>query len=245
MSFRESCKPVSIFKNVLQAFSQFVYPSFCLHCGCPINGQPFCSTCLGQLEPIELEERCPYCFSSDYQPEKRVCYPCFMDRPLLKRRAAVFEYQGVAATLLLKMKYGNQPYLAKGAGAFLAMQFLRLEWPFPDLIVPVPLTLVHRISRGYNQSFLLAEALGTFLNRPTKKILSRRWLDQSQARMSKEQRLDLEAEAFSLNKKIDIQDKVILLVDDVITTGRTMQCCAENLSQGFPKAIYGISLCMS
>ncbi len=51
------------------------------------------------------------------------------------------------------MKYSNQPYLAKGAGAYLAVQLMNLEWPMPDVIVPVPLTLVHCISRGLQPKF--------------------------------------------------------------------------------------------
>ena len=200
-------------------------------------------SCAAQLDLIDPQERCPYCFSADYDPKQRVCYPCYVEAPVFKRCAAAFDYQGPAASLVLKMKYANQPYLAKGAGAYLAIQHMNLHWPKPDLIVPVPLTLVHRISRGYNQSLLLAESLGNILKCPVQEVLCRRWLDYSQAGMSKAQRLKLEPDSFSLKKRIDIRDKVILLVDDVMTSGRTLNCCAETLYTGFPKAVYGLSLC--
>jgi ComF family protein len=232
-------------KNLWEAFLQFVYPSFCLHCADPTRHGAgiFCLSCTSQLELINPLERCPYCFSADFDAERRICYPCFMEAPSFKRSAAVFDYQGPAATLVLKMKYAHQSYLADGAGAYLAMQFMQLDWPMPDLIVPVPLTLVHRISRGYNQSLLLAESLGKIINRPVQQILRRRSLDYSQAGMSKEQRLKLGSEAFSIKKHSDIRDKVILLVDDVMTTGQTMDCCAKVLYQGLPQAVYVISLC--
>lgn len=166
-----------------------------------------------------------------------------MELPLLKKCAAAFDYQGPAATLVLKMKYANQPYLAKGAGGFLAVQAMRLEWPLPDLIIPVPLTLVHQISRGYNQSLLLAESLGAILQRPVRQVLRRKLLDYSQAGMTKKQRMQLDGGTFSLKKNLDIKDKVIWIVDDVMTTGRTMNCCAEALYAGYPREVYGLLLC--
>ncbi len=227
------------------AFINFIYPSFCLHCGKRISSHEhhFCKTCILQLELIDPKERCPYCFSSDYDPEKRVCYPCFMEKPSFKRCAAAFDYQGPAASLVLKMKYANQPWLAKGTGAYMAVQWIRLEWPMPDFIVPVPLTLVHTISRGYNQSLLLAQSMSHIIKCPILPILRRRLLDYSQAGMTKNQRLKLAENAFSLKKHVDIRDKVILLIDDVMTSGKTMNCCAETLYTGFPKAVYGLTLC--
>ncbi|QLH36777.1 MAG: hypothetical protein HWD61_12055 [Parachlamydiaceae bacterium] len=87
---------------------------------------------------------------------------------------AVFDYQGPAATIVLKMKNANQPYLAKGAGAYLAFQLMHMGWPLPDTLVPVPLTLAHQISRGYNQSLLLANQVGKILQRPVQNILKRK-----------------------------------------------------------------------
>ncbi len=232
-------------KQVLFAFLEFIYPSLCLHCSTAIasNKGLFCVSCAELLDIVNPEERCPYCFSEDYDPKQRVCYPCFMESPCVKRCAAVFDYNGPAATLVIKMKYANQPYLAKGGGAYLALQLLRLGWPLPDFIVPVPLTLVHQISRGYNQSLLLAESLGGIIERPVVEVLSRRWLEHSQAGLSKLQRFELDSDSFSLKKHIDIRDKTLLLVDDVMTTGKTMNCCAEVLYSGFPKSVYGLALC--
>lgn len=233
--------------QLFAAFVNFIYPSACLHCTIPIgHGEGyFCQNCIAQFELINPEERCPYCFSADYDPKQRVCYPCFMEAPVFKRSAAAFDYHGPAAALVQKMKYANQPYLAKGVGAYMAVQMLKLEWPMPDLIVPVPLTLVHRISRGYNQSLLLAESLGSILKCPVQEVLRRRWLDHSQAGMSRKQRLGLEPDAFSLRKGIDIRDKVILLIDDVMTTGQTLNCCAEILYEGYPTAVYALTFCRS
>lgn len=235
---------MSNFPKVFSAFTNFVYPNQCLHCSVlKTESAIFCSSCTAQLEMINPKERCPSCFSADFDSVSLVCYTCFVDPPLLKKQAATFDYLGPAASLVTHLKYSNQPYLAKGAGAYMAIQWMNLGWPLPDLIVPVPLTLTHFISRGYNQSLLLAEAIGSILQCPVKKILKRRLWDYSQAGMSKKIRQELDMEAFKCKNSVDISDKIILLVDDVMTTGLTLKRCAEVLYEGYPSAVYGLTFC--
>ena len=96
------------------------------------------------------------------------------------------------------MKYENQFYLAKGAGAFLAKQFLDLNWPFPDVIIPIPLTFTHFLDRGYNQSELMANALGKIINCPVKNFLCRKNEGYSQASLSYQERMLLKENTFYL-----------------------------------------------
>lgn len=232
-------------KKLLSTFISFVYPPTCIHCRkmTAYDAGSFCPSCIEQLEIVQIEDRCPYCFSSDYDNEKRICYPCFVEKPVLKKVAAAFDYIGPAASLVTKMKYANQPYLAKGAGAYMAIQFLELKWPEPDYIIPVPLIFSHQLTRGYNQSLLLAQSLGKILQKPVKDVLGRRLLDVSQAGMNRKQRVKLTSQSFYLKKALDLQDKTILLIDDVYTTGRTLNCCAEVLYEAFPTNVYGLTLC--
>lgn len=232
-------------KHCSKALLYLVFPPICLHCGDPIEEKSliFCCDCLGRLEPIDPLERCPYCFSADFYLEKKVCPECFRCTPLLNRIAAAFDYIGPAADLVKEMKYGNRPYLAKGAAAYMAAQFYRLDWPTPDYIIPVPLPLTRWIQRGYNQSHLLAESLSKFLNRPLLNGLHRICGDFSQAGLSREQRMALSPSSFRFTKKVNLEDKCLLLVDDVMTTGSTLRCCAEILLEECPKSIYGLTVC--
>ena len=232
-------------KEVYSAFANFIYPSHCLHCSLRIRHSlgVFCELCSHQLELLSLVDRCPICFGEDFDKSQEICYTCFLHPPVLKRCAAVFDYTGPAASLIKQMKYGNQPYLARGIGAYLAVQWLKLNWPLPDLIVPVPLTLTHRLSRGYNQSLLIAQSMNLILGSKVKSIIRRSLFDTSQAGLNKRERLHLNAESFSLKGKADVRDQVILIVDDVITTGKTLHSCAEALNEGFPKSIYGLAFC--
>jgi ComF family protein len=141
------------------------------------------------------------------------------------------------------MKYGGQPYLAKGAAAYLVLQLDALEWPLPDVIVPVPISFFRRFDRGYNQSLLLAQALGALIDRPIADVLHRTSSRFSQASLSRKLRMDLSAESFTLSKKGKIEDQIVLVIDDVATTGSTLRCCAETLQARHPAKIYGLTLC--
>lgn len=197
------------------------------------------------MEEINPEERCNYCFGPDITCERKVCSSCVQNPPVWQRAASALDYDGPAVSLITAMKYGNQPYIAKGAAALMASQFSKLNWPFPDLIVPVPIPFTRWIQRGYNQSWYLAKTLGEMIERPVCKALKRRSGDYSQAGLSSKQRKELGPDSFYLVKKGYLEDKTILLVDDVMTTGTTLRCCAEVLLEGYPNNIYVLTACRS
>lgn len=202
-----------------------------------------CDPCQEQLQLVDWKERCPYCFTADFEVENRVCTACRENPPLLNRVAAAFDYIGPGASLIRHLKYSGKPYLAKGCAAYLAAQFLELDWPMPDVIIPVPITFTHWFERGYNQSRLLADHLGEILNKPVQEAIKRKSGEYSQAGLSKKQRLQLGSSQFSIKKDQQLQDKCLLLIDDVMTTGSTMRKCAEVLLQDCPASIYGLTVC--
>jgi ComF family protein len=125
----------------------------------------------------------------------------------------------------------------------MAMQFIDLGWPIPDLIVPVPISWTHWLGRGYNQSLLLAEVISSILGSPVKDIIKRQSGDYSQAGLSRSSRLKLSKGNFSLKPNADVADRVVLLIDDVMTTGSTLRRCAEQLLIQCPREIYALTLC--
>lgn len=141
------------------------------------------------------------------------------------------------------MKYGDQPHLAKGAGAFLAMQFIQLQWPIPDLVIPVPMSFTHWFDRGYNQSELLARQFAQIIGVPCQNGLKRHSGDYSQAGLTLTQRKELNSERFCLRENQNLTDKTILLVDDVMTSGSTLRKCAEVLFEMYPQSIYALTFC--
>lgn len=233
-----------IIKAIGRSFSHLLFPKLCLCCSDYISSEGYlCENCLLQLQLINPSERCPLCFSMEYCPEQLSCAFCKQQPPLLQGIAAAFDYMGPAASLVRKLKYGQQPYLAKGAGAFMAAQFLELDWPMPDWIIPVPISTMHYWQRGYNQSLLLAQHLANILQAPVCDALKRHSGDYSQAGLDREQRINLNRTSFALKKGISLCDSTLLLIDDVMTTSRTLRCCAEVLLDGYPAKIYALALC--
>lgn len=241
---------VPVFTAALKAagksFVDLIYPPFCLHCNESLRSTSplFCDLCLELFVPIDSTQRCPYCFSADFSSESGPCCAlCRKTPPHWDRLAAVFEYEGPASSLVKRMKYGGQFYLAKGIGAYLAAYLIGLEWPLPDYIIPMPMASFKKLERGYNQSKLLADVVGELLNRPVKDVLTRLNGDFSQAALSVKDRMQLNSEAFSLKNDTDLYDKNILLIDDVVTTGSTLKCCCEVLRGSCPAHIYALSFC--
>ncbi|MBB64934.1 MAG: hypothetical protein CMO81_07695 [Waddliaceae bacterium] len=203
----------------------------------------FCSRCSEHLDLINPDERCQVCFQE--WEGKNVCLDCQKKPGVFQSIAAAMEYQFPATMIIHKMKYQGFPEIAQGAGAFLALQFYRLSWPIPDYIVPVPIPFSRKLFRGYNQSFLLAETLGTYLQRPVVHALKRYGGELPQAAMGRKSRLNLNHEAFALTNKTYIKDATVLLVDDVLTTGSTLNSCGTLLRRLYPKALYAMTLCIA
>lgn len=236
----------TILNDVARSFADLLWPPLCTHCRGSLEiGNPiFCSRCLAALELIKPSERCPLCFSFDFSKElQKCCDGCAKRRRTTARIASVFDYEGPAAALIKQLKYGGQAHLAKGAGAWLAAQFLILGWPLPDAVVPMPIAFLRKWERGYNQSLLLAESFAAVIGAPVKDILIRKSGDFSQAGLNQEQRSRLSSASFDVRKGADLHGQCVLIIDDVMTTGTSIECCAETLQSLFPKSIYGLTLC--
>lgn len=236
-----------MFEMFIKSCLDLIYPPLCLHCNETLytENQLLCTHCFDLLELIDIKLHCPACFTLKPAIKKHFCLTCATKKSSLTSLGAAFEYKGAAATLIKGFKYGNKPYLAGGLAGFMAAQFIELNWPLPDLIIPVPQSLSRRLTRGYNQAELLASNLSILLQRPVLKALSRKSDDYSQAGLSISQRMQLNGKTIFLKKNHLLQDKIILLIDDVLTTGTTLKKCAEALLEGYPKSIYALTFCQA
>ena len=234
-------------KKFLKSCVDLVYPPICLHCKDTLlqDRELLCKTCFELLELIDIKLHCPICFSIQYCAKKMHCIQCAKKKSSLTSIAAAFEYKGAPSTLVKEFKYGNKPFLSQGLGSFMTAQFIELKWPIPDLIIPVPQSLSHWLTRGYNQAELLSDSMGLIIERPVVKALTRKSDDFSQAGLALSQRLKLNGNSISLKKNQNLKDKIILLVDDVLTTGMTLQKCAEALLEDYPNCIYALTLCQA
>ena len=201
-----------------------VFPPRCALCGC---GGPFlCVDCSSSL-PRALPPRCPRCWRPVVAGEP--CLDCSARASPLDSVRSAFLYQGSARKLVHALKYDGQTALAQPMTALMEAE-LREQGTGIDLVVPVPLFAWRRRSRGYNQSALLAREIGRLLAVPVAENALRRLRNtppQVRIPSAGERRSNVRG-AFAC-RDILVADRSVLLVDDVTTTGATIEACAVPL----------------
>ena len=239
-------------KNMFQVLKSLAFPLFCSHCQKPTtHSWPIlCEACFSSLELIDIRFRCPFCFSdgiSGLEKRKKICKCCSQKELSTDYIASAFEYEGPAKSLVRELKFKDRPYLAKSLASFLLLQLEKLNWPLPDLITFVPQSFSKWLDRGYNQSELLAIELAKLIHSDVCSTLKKNSGLIPQAQLVLKDRKALGSSAFTFNRKLKskntIEDKVILLIDDVYTTGTTIERAAYALREGYPQRIYALTLC--
>lgn len=154
-----------------------------------------------------------------------------------------FTYEEPVRTMILKLKYGDNGFIAKALAPYLAAVYLQniaKSFYQPPIIIPVPLHRSRQNERGYNQSAVLAQELAGYLNLPVvDDALLRVKRTVIQKQMDDTQRAANMKGAFAIDKtKLStIKNQNVLLLDDVYTTGATTHECAETLIKAGAKRV--------
>lgn len=139
--------------------------------------------------------------------------------------------KGVVQSILHQLKYNGQPEIGEKLGEWFANDLLEVFSPPPwDIIIPIPLHRSREKKRGYNQSAFFASGLSKTLGIPwSKKVVVRIKKSETQTRKSKLERWENVKDIFRVTSKNEIKEKHVLLVDDVVTTGATLESCGKKL----------------
>jgi ComF family protein len=219
------------------ALLNLLFPPQCLSCDAlvPTHGT-LCLTCWQKVSFI-TEPFCACCgLPFEFAlGDGALCGECLREHPPFSRARAALRYDEHSKSLILKLKYHDQSYLSRIYGAWLAKAGAEML-AASDVIVPVPLHYWRFVSRRYNQSALLAQSLSKACGLPCLPDgLLRTRKTASQAGLTRAQRFDNVRGAFTANRKhaAKLAGKSVLLVDDVMTTGATLeQCCKALLKAG-------------
>ncbi len=223
--------------RVRQAVLDVLFPSRCVGCGA--YGSFFCSSCQAEL-PRARPPRCPVC----WQPQRQgdACGRCREERPAFQGARSLYLYQGVAREAVHALKYNYLSALAQPMAQLMA-RYVEEEAIEADLLVAVPLYARRQRLRGYNQSFLLAREVSRRLNLPlAAAALVRRNDTPPQARASEaDARRRNVAGAFDCRPGA-VAGRRVLLVDDVTTTGATLDACARALlAKGGASSVWALT----
>ncbi len=164
-------------------------------------------------------------------PAGTVCGACNSRPPSFMRARAVFRYDEASRSLILRFKHADELQGAPAFGRWLARAGAELCGD-ADLIAPVPLHRWRLLARRYNQSALLAQSLSRVSGKPLAvDLLKRRRPTPSQGRLSRSARRRNVRGAFILRRGAAsvVRGVRVLLVDDVLTTGATVEECARVL----------------
>lgn len=215
---------------------QLVFPARCVGCGG--GGAFLCEDCSVSLPPA-APPRCPHCWQPG--PDASPCLHCQLGPPAFDGLRAAFIYQGTTRELVHALKYRGTTAVAAPMGSLLA-EAARRHGLAADVVVPVPLSGLRRRTRGYNQAEALARALGGELRLPVRpRALERRRHTPSQARSTDaDERRRNVAGAFVCRER-EIAGGRALLVDDVTTTGATLDACASALKDGGALSVWGLA----
>ncbi|MCB0698251.1 MAG: ComF family protein [Chitinophagales bacterium] len=217
----------NIVKDMADGLSHLFYPRLCEGCNKPL-----------------LQEEEILCLNCNIYNLPRTAYHHIHENETFMRFAgrvkiekatslAYFTENGLLQHLLHRLKYENRKDIGYFLGKTLGYDLQQVKWAVGfDAIVPVPLHPKKEAERGFNQANIIAQGLNEVLNVPViDNVLYRNRFTESQTQKSREERMLNMREAFSLSEALLLKDKHILLIDDVLTTGATLEACALALSQ--------------
>ena len=213
----------------LAAVTNLVYPRLCLNCRSPLHGRPYphlCLPCSSRLVYADLHE-----LPANSMTDR------LRGRLPVSAALALLHYTPVARELIHNLKYERRPAIGRQLGEQLG-ELVAHHPTLSDLdgIVPVPLHPRRRHERGYNQAEEIAAGVAVTSGLPVfPRALKRTVFLGSQTRLSQAERVENTRRSFATGSP-DLNGRHLLLVDDVFTTGATVDFCGNTLLTAYPDA---------
>jgi len=222
-----------------ETITQMIYPRRCPVCDdvTVFNTVEICDACNDKL--IEIgENHCMKCSRLLRDDNEVYCDECKSTKHFYERAYAVYTYES-ARESILRFKHASRKEYASFYANKMYEKYKRVFNAIkPDLIIPVPLHKSRYIKRGYNQAYIVARHLGEITNTPVSDdIATRVKQTKKQKSMDINERKENLKKAFIIREN-DVKLKSILLIDDVYTTGSTVDSLSYELVRAGAKSVY-------
>lgn len=216
--------PIPGLNELLSGMLHLLYPNLCVGCDADLPGSYscFCIRCQNRLEPTEMHLQAENEFTNR-----------FWGRLPLESGTSMYYFnrKSPIQRALHQLKYKNQPEIGLRIGRRFGL--LLAQSPYykgVQGVVPVPLHPKKELLRGYNQSTMLAQGIAEALHIPVwPDALRRNTFSVSQTRKKRMDRFENVSDVFAVKQPVRVSGQHLLLVDDVLTTGATLESCGRAL----------------
>ena len=227
--------------TLISEFINLFFPKVCLSCNSRLQKKEhiLCSICKKKID--FFTDCCLICGS---EKDNNTCHTCETSEFYFDRARSVFRFNKTIQNLIHNLKYNEITSLAKFLGDY-CVKYLTEYRPFEkiDIITPVPLHKVKKKSRGFNQAEIVAREIARqteFKHIPN--LIKRKKFTNTQTKLSKFERIENVSNAFKINHKYPLENKNILLIDDVFTTGSTVNAVSKLLKNNKVNKIYVLTI---
>ena len=221
-------------------------PPRCIACNASMPANNYAMFCYNCSKNYHLNNGtvCQICGKPIYENRDDTCANCKSEKIYYIKNISRYKYKGCIKTAIQNMKFKQREWISYKFGDALAktVQAEYSDIKF-DLVIAVPMSALSELSRGFNQSFEIADIVAKSIHTPLRKnILLKNPGIKTQSGLNRKERAENVKNAFYVRNSKHIIDKTILLIDDVFTTGSTINACAKVLKKNGALAVYAATL---
>lgn len=233
---------IEIGQLALDLFLDLIFPRRCPICDKPVKPTTeIHDECRVKIRPV-TDNYCMKCGRPIKESGKEYCYDCGTRPHFFDKGRVAFEYDGVAQSIY-RFKYNGRAEYARFFGEEIVKSLGEQikEWN-ADAIIPVPIHKNRRKKRGYNQAELLAKSIGKFTKIPVRTDIVAREVDTKPLKLlNPSERQNNLKKAFKIMEN-DVKLKTLIIVDDIYTTGTTIDTVARELKENGVRSVCFVTI---